>query len=195
MIVTYNWLKEFVDFNFTVEELSHRLTMAGLEVDFLEKIGEGLDSVVVGRLLAVEAHPEADRLTLCKVDVGSEVLQIVCGARNHRAGDYVAVAQIGSVLPGDFKIKKSKIRGVESQGMLCSEKELGLADESEGILLLPAGLPLGTPVFTVLGLKDARFELGLTPNRPDCLSVVGVAREVAAMAGQGLRLPTPILSA
>ena len=194
MIVTYNWLKEFVDFNFTVEELSHRLTMAGLEVDFLEKIGEGLDSVVVGRLLSVDAHPEADRLTLCKVDVGSEVLQIVCGARNHRTGDYVAVAQIGSVLPGDFKIKKSKIRGVESQGMLCSEKELGLADESEGILILPAGLPLGEPVFAALGLKDARFELGLTPNRPDCLSVVGVAREVAAMAGQALRLPTPILS-
>ena len=194
MIVTYNWLKEFVDFNFTVEELSHRLTMAGLEVDFLEKIGEGLDSVVVGRLLAVDAHPEADRLTLCKVDIGSEVLQIVCGARNHRTGDYVAVAQIGAVLPGDFKIKKSKIRGVESQGMLCSEKELGLAEEAEGILILPAGLPLGAPVFTVLGLKDARFELGLTPNRPDCLSVVGVAREVAAMAGQTLRLPLPVLN-
>ena len=194
MIVTYNWLKEFVDFDFTVDELSHRLTMAGLEVDFLEKIGEDLDTVVVGRLLAVEAHPEADRLTLCKVDVGREVLQIVCGASNHQTGDYVAVAQIGTVLPGDFKIKKSKIRGVESQGMLCSEKELGLAAESEGILLLPAGLPLGTPVFAALGLKDARFELGLTPNRPDCLSVVGVAREVAAMAGKSLRLPTVILS-
>lgn len=193
MIVTYNWLKEFVDFKFTVEELSHRLTMAGLEVDFLEKIGEGLDSVVVGQLQAVDAHPEADRLTLCKVDVGSEVLQIVCGARNHRVGDYVAVAQIGSVLPGDFKIKKSKIRGVESQGMLCSEKELGLAVESEGILILPSGLQLGTSVFSALGLKDARFELGLTPNRPDCLSVVGVAREVAAMAGQSLRLPQPHL--
>lgn len=193
MIVTHSWLKEFVDFKFTVEELSHRLTMAGLEVDFLEKIGEGLDAVVVGHLLAVDAHPEADRLTLCKVDVGREVLQIVCGARNHRPGDYVAVAQIGAVLPGDFKIKKSKIRGVESQGMLCSEKELGLAAESEGILILPAGLSLGIPVFTALGLKDARFELGLTPNRPDCLSVVGVAREVAAMVGQPLTLPTPIL--
>jgi len=194
MIVTYNWLKEFVDFNFTVEELSHRLTMAGLEVDFLEKIGEGLDTVVVGHLLAVEAHPEADRLTLCKVDVGSEVLQIVCGARNHRSGDCVAVARIGTVLPGDFKIKKSKIRSVESQGMLCSEKELELAAESEGIIILPAGLTPGMPVFAALGLKDARFELGLTPNRPDCLSVVGVAREVAAMAGQALRLPIPALS-
>lgn len=194
MIVTYNWLKEFVDFDFTVDELSHRLTMAGLEVDFLEKIGEDLDAVVVGRLLAVGAHPEADRLTLCQVDVGNEILQIVCGARNHKSGDYVAVAQIGALLPGDFKIKKSKIRGVESQGMLCSEKELGLAAEAEGILILPAGLPLGTPVFAALGLKDARFELGLTPNRPDCLSVVGVAREVAAMAGQSLRLPIPILN-
>lgn len=194
MIVTYNWLKEFVDFDFSVEELSHRLTMTGLEVDFLEKIGDGLDSVVVGQLLSVESHPEADRLTLCKVDVGSEVLQIVCGATNHRSGDHVAVAQVGTVLPGDFRIKKSKIRGIESQGMLCSEKELGLALESEGIIILPAGLTLGMPVFSALGLKDARFELGLTPNRPDCLSVVGVAREVAAMAGQPLRLPKPLLS-
>lgn len=193
MIVTYNWLKEFVDFDFTVDELSHRLTMAGLEVDFLEKIGEGLDTVVVGRLVVVEAHPEADRLTLCKVDVGSEILSIICGARNHKSGDYVAVAKIGSVLPGDFKIKKSKIRGVESQGMLCSEKELGLAAEAEGIIILSADFPLGMPVFAALGLKDARFELGLTPNRPDCLSVVGVAREVAAMAGKPLRLPKPAL--
>lgn len=193
MIVTYNWLKEFVDFNFTPDELSHRLTMAGLEVDALQKIGEGLDSVVVARLVSVEPHPEADRLTLCRVDNGSEELQVVCGAQNHKTGDYVALAQIGAVLPGDFKIKKSKIRGVESQGMLCSTKELGLAGEADGILILPTTFPLGTPVFAALGLKDACFELGLTPNRPDCLSVVGVAREVAAMAGAPLRLVRPAL--
>jgi len=193
MIVTYNWLKEFVDFDFTVEELSHRLTMAGLEVDALDKIGEGLDDVVVARLLSVDRHPEADRLTLCRVTTGQEELQIVCGARNHKTGDLVALAQVGATLPGDFKIKKSKIRGVESMGMLCSEKELGLAEESEGIIILPEGLPLGTPVFTALELKDARFELGLTPNRPDCLSVVGVAREVAAMAETSLRLPRPVV--
>jgi len=190
MIVTYNWLKEFVDFDFTPDDLSHRLTMTGLEVDAMEKFGEGLDSVTVARLVSVERHPDAERLTLCQVDTGSETVQVVCGATNHRTGDLVALAQVGSVLPGDFKIKKSKIRGIESMGMLCSEKELGLAEESAGIMILPAGLTLGQPVFAALGLEDARFELGLTPNRPDCLSVVGVAREVAAMAGNPLHLPS-----
>ena len=190
MIVTYNWLKEFVDFDLSPEDLSHRLTMAGLEVDAMEKIGTGLDSVVVGRLLSVESHPEADRLTLCQVDIGTDTLQIICGARNHRSGDLVAVAQVGSVLPGNFKIKKSKIRGLHSMGMLCSEKELGLAAESEGILILPAGLQLGEPVFDALGWKDVRYELGLTPNRADCLSVLGVAREVAAIVGSPLRVPS-----
>lgn len=194
MIVTYNWLKEYVDFDFTPEELSHRLTMAGLEVDAMEKIGADLDTVIVARLAAVEAHPEADRLTLCQVETGKETLQVVCGATNHRAGDLVALAQVGSILPGDFAIKKSKIRGVESMGMLCSEKELALAEDAEGIMILPAGLPLGQPVFEALGLKDVRFELGLTPNRPDCLSVVGVAREVAAMAGRPLKRPTPVVN-
>ncbi len=189
MIVTLNWLKEFVDFDLPAEELAHRLTMAGLEVDAMERLGEGLDGVIVARLQAVEPHPEADRLTLCQVDTGREMLQIVCGARNHKAGDLVALAQVGTILPGEFKIRKSKIRGRESVGMLCSEKELGLAEESAGIMILPAGLPLGEPVFAALGLKDVRFELGLTPNRADCLSVLGVAREVAAMVGQPLRLP------
>ncbi|HKK01454.1 MAG TPA: phenylalanine--tRNA ligase subunit beta, partial [Desulfuromonadales bacterium] len=146
MIVTYNWLREYVDFDLSADELAHRLTMAGLEVDAMEKIGEGLETVVVARLLSVEMHPEADRLTLCQVDPGDgETLQIVCGAKNHRTGDLVALARVGSVLPGNFKIKKSKIRGRESMGMLCSEKELGLAAESEGIMILPAGLPLGQP--------------------------------------------------
>ena len=190
MIVTSNWLKDFVEFDLSAEELSHRLTMVGLEVDAMEKLGEGLDSVIVARLASVEPHPEADRLTLCQVETGSETVQVVCGATNHKAGDLVALAQVGSVLPGDFKIKKSKIRGVESQGMLCSEKELHLAEESAGIMILPAGLPLGQPVFAALGLKDVRLELGLTPNRADCLSVVGVAREVAAMVGKSVQVPT-----
>lgn len=191
MIVTYNWLKEYVDFDFSPEELAHRLTMVGLEVDAMEKLGGGLDSVIVARLLSVVPHPEADRLTLCQVDTGTETLQVVCGARNHQAGDLVALAQVGTVLPGDVEIRKSKIRGHESCGMLCSEKELGLAKESEGIMILPPGLPLGRPLFEALGRKDVRFELGLTPNRPDCLSVVGVAREVSAMAGTALKVPAP----
>ena len=193
MIVTYSWLKEFVDCDLTPDELGHRLTMAGLEVDALTKTGDGLDNVIVARLLSVDPHPEADRLTVCRVATGSEELQVVCGARNHKAGDRVALAQVGAVLPGDFKIKKSKIRNLESCGMLCSEKELGLADTSEGIMILPGDLPLGLPVFDALGLKDARFELGLTPNRPDCLSVAGVAREVSAMVEKPLVLPRPQL--
>ena len=131
MIVTYNWLKEYVDFDLDADELAHRLTMAGLEVDAMEKIGEGLETVIVARLLTVEPHPEADRLTLCQVDIGSEeALQIVCGAKNHRAGDLVALAGVGSGLPGNFKIQKSRSRGRESVGMLCSEKELGRTAES-----------------------------------------------------------------
>ncbi len=193
MVVTYNWLKEFVDFDFSPEELSHRLTMAGLEVDAMEKLGEGLESVVVARLISVEKHPEADRLTVCRVDAGDDERQIVCGATNHKAGDYVALAQVGTVLPGEFKIKKSKIRGEVSEGMLCSEKELGLSEESEGIMILPAGLRVGQPVFDALGLADVRYELGLTPNRSDCLSIVGVAREVAAMAGKPLQIPNPVV--
>jgi phenylalanyl-tRNA synthetase beta chain len=193
MIVTYNWLKEFVDIRLTPDELSHRLTMVGLEVDSMEKIGEGLDGVIVAHLDSVEPHPDADRLTLCRVNTGSAQVQVVCGARNHKAGDLVALAQVGCVLPGDFKIRKSKIRGFESVGMLCSEKELGLAEESEGIMILPSGLPLGRPVFEALGLKDTRFEIGLTPNRPDCLSVVGIAREVAAITGGPLKVPRPRL--
>lgn len=191
MIVTYNWLKEFVDFKYSAQELCDRLTMVGLEVESLEEIGGQLDSVIVAKLDSVESHPDADRLTVCQVNNGSEVVQVVCGATNHKTGDLVALAQPGSLLPGDFKIKKSKIRGQVSQGMLCSEKELGLSSEAAGIMILPPGLPLGQPVFIALGLKDYKLEIGLTPNRPDCLSVVGIAREVAALCDASLHLPIP----
>lgn len=194
MIVTYNWLKEFVDFDFSPQELCDRLTMAGLEVDSLEEIGGQLDSVIVARLENVDPHPDADRLTVCQVNNGREVVQVVCGATNHKQGDLIALAQPGSVLPGEFKIKKSKIRGQVSQGMLCSEKELGLSDEAAGIMILPVDLPLGQPVFEALGLKDFQIEIGLTPNRPDCLSVVGVAREVAALSGAKLKLPNTLIA-
>ena len=193
MIVTYNWLKEFVDFSLSPQELCSRLTMLGLEVDAIEEIGGKLDSVIVARLESVDRHPDADRLTVCQVNNGTEVVQVVCGATNHKTGDLVALAQPGSLLPGDFKIKKSKIRGQVSMGMLCSEKELALAEDSPGIMILPADLPLGEPVFAALALKDIQIEIDLTPNRPDCLSVVGVAREVAALSGSDLKLPTPQL--
>ncbi len=194
MKVTLNWLKDYVDFDLSAADLSHRLTMVGLEVDAMEHLGEGLDGVIVARLADVQPHPDAERLTVCKVETGSVTQQVVCGAKNHKTGDLVALAQVGTLLPGDFKIKKSKIRGQESCGMLCSVSELGLADESDGILILPQGLTLGQPVMKELGLKDVMYEIGLTPNRPDCLSVVGVAREVSAMVAAPLRLPEIIIA-
>lgn len=180
MIVTYNWLKEFVDFDLSPEELAELLTMLGLEVEGMRHVGYGLDDVVVARVEERVKHPNADKLSLCKVNNGKEILNVVCGAQNFKSGDVVALAQTGAVLPGDFKIKRSKIRGEESCGMLCSEKELGLAIESDGIMVLDADMPLGMPVFEALGLKDTVFEVGLTPNRADCLSVLGIAREIAA---------------
>jgi phenylalanyl-tRNA synthetase beta chain len=189
MKVTYNWLKEFVDFDLAPAELADLLTMLGLEVEGMEQIGGDLDDVVVARVVEKAQHPNADKLSLCRVDNGRETLSIVCGAQNFQQGDTVALAQIGAVLPGDFRIKRSKIRGEESFGMLCSERELGLAEESDGIMVLPADLPLGTPLFSALGLKDTVFEIGLTPNRADCLSVVGIAREIAAKLGTAIRYP------
>ncbi|MGA2150657.1 MAG: phenylalanine--tRNA ligase subunit beta, partial [Geobacteraceae bacterium] len=189
MIVTYNWLKEFVDFDLAPADLADLLTMLGLEVEGLESCGEGMDSVVVAVVEEKIQHPDADKLSLCKVNNGREVLDIVCGARNFQAGDKVALAQIGTVLPGDFKIKRSKIRGAESWGMLCSEKELGLSDESAGIMVLPNESRIGVPLFEALGLKDTIMEIGLTPNRADCLSIIGVAREIAAKLGVPVKYP------
>jgi len=189
MIVTYNWIKEFVDCDLPAEELSHLLTMLGLEVERMEVVGGGMDDVVVAQVLEKAQHPNADKLSLCRVSDGAETVNIVCGAQNFKAGDKVALAKIGAELPGDFKIKRSKIRGEESFGMLCSEKELGLSAESAGIMILPEAFVLGTPLFDALGTKDTIFEIGLTPNRADCLSVIGVAREVAAKLGKKVRYP------
>ncbi|MDD5286721.1 MAG: phenylalanine--tRNA ligase subunit beta [Desulfuromonadaceae bacterium] len=194
MKITYNWLKEFVDFDHSPEQLAELLTMLGLEVEAMEKLGEGMDDVVVALVEEKRQHPNADKLSLCRVNNGRELLDVVCGAQNFKQGDIVALAQIGATLPGDFKIKRSKIRGEESCGMLCSEKELGLANESDGIMVLPVAVSsLGTPVFSALGMKDTLFEIGLTPNRADCLSVVGIAREVAAKLGIKIKYPLSAL--
>lgn len=194
MNVTCNWLKEFVDFDLSAEQLADLLTMLGLEVEGMDAQGSGMDDVVVAVVEEKRQHPNADKLSLCKVNTGTEVLDVVCGAQNFSAGDTVALAKIGAVLPGDFRIKRSKIRGEESCGMLCSEKELGLAEESAGIMILSAGLTLGQPVFEALGLKDTLLEIGLTPNRADCLSVVGIAREIAAKLGTRATLPETAIS-
>lgn len=181
------WLREFVDPDLDRGALTRQLTLAGLEVDAIEPVAPAYERVVVGHVTSVEPHPNADKLRVTRVDVGSEILQIVCGAANVAAGLNVPTALVGAVLPGDKAIGHAKLRGVESAGMLCSARELGLSDTSDGLLILPADAPIGASVRDYLGLNDCSIELGLTPNRGDCLSVLGVAREVAALNAMSLR--------
>lgn len=181
MKVSLSWLREYIPIDLDPQEISDRLTMAGLEVDGLESLYDYLDNVVVGRVVQARQHPNADKLTCCAVDIGKEELSpIVCGAPNVREGMYVACALPGAVLPGDFKIKKSKLRGEPSHGMLCSAAELMLADDASGIMDLEGEVVAGTPLESALKLADVVFEIDLTPNRPDCLSLIGVAREIGA---------------
>lgn len=184
-----NWLRTYVNPALDSDQLAHSLTMAGLEVEALEAVAPAFDKVVVGEVLSLEKHPNADRLNVCRVNIGAgEPLQIVCGAANVHAGAKVPCALVGSQLP-KMAIKQAKVRGIESFGMLCSEQELGLVEESSGLLLLPADAPVGESIRDYLGLDDKLFTLKLTPNRSDCLSVAGVAREVAAVTGAVLILP------
>ena len=183
-----NWLRELVEIQADRATLSHALTMAGLEVEELTPLGEGLDGVVVAEIIGAEKHPEADRLQVCKVDAGQgEPLQIVCGAPNARVGIKVPLAMVGATLPGGINIKAAKLRGVESFGMLCSAKELGIDADASGLLELPADAPVGKPLAAYLGLPDASFELKLTPNRPDCLGLYGLAHDVAALFGSRVK--------
>ncbi len=178
------WLREWVNPDLSTSVLGHQLTMAGLEVDAIEPVAPAHSGVVVGKILSAEKHPDADKLQVCLVDVGElseEPLQIVCGAKNARKDLIVACAMVKAVLPGNFKIKKSKLRGVVSMGMLCSEKELGLADSAEGIMELPEDAPIGSTLNDYLQLDDVSIELGVTPNRGDCFSIAGVARETGVM--------------
>lgn len=197
MNVSYQWLNDYISLEgLTAGELAEKMTRGGIEIDVVEQLNKGVSGVVVGYVKSKERHPDADKLNVCKVDAGTgEELQIVCGAKNVDAGQLVPVAVIGAVLPGDFKIKRAKLRGVESQGMICSAKELGLNDkllpkeQQEGILVLPEGTKIGTPITEVLGLDDEVLELDLTPNRSDCLSMLGAAYEVAALTGREVKLP------
>ncbi len=185
-----NWLRELVDIPATRAELTHRLTMCGLEVEALEVLGESLGGVVIGEIIEAVPHPNADRLRVCSVNAGLDApLQIVCGAPNARVGLKAPLAVVGAKLPGGFDIKAAKLRGVDSYGMLCSAKELGTDADASGLLELPADAPVGTPFANWLGLPDAIIELGLTPNRSDCLGLRGLAMEVAAEFGTELRLP------
>ncbi len=191
MKISLNWLSNYIDveeFKKDTEQLSVILTSAGLEVDGIEDMAKDLNHVVVGQIKTLDSHPDADKLTLCQVDVGQEGLQqIICGAKNHKAGDRVVVALPGAVLPGNFKIKKSKIRGVESLGMLCSDSELGFAEDSEGIRILPEDAPVGQAFADYSGLDDIVFNLSVTSNRADCLSHLGLARELSCILNRPLK--------
>ena len=182
MQISEAWLRTYVNPDVNTETLVEQLTMAGLEVDSVEPAAAVFNGVVVGQVVSMEQHPDADRLRVCQVNVGEEApLQIVCGASNVRVGLKIPAALCGAVLPGDFKIKKSKLRGQESLGMLCSEKELGLVAEAHGLMELSDDAPVGVDIREYLSLNDNIIEVDLTPNRADCLSVEGLAREVALL--------------
>ena len=185
-----SWLRALVNPKLSTDELSHRLTMAGLEVEEANPVAPGFSGVVVARIVSAEPHPNADKLRVCQVDTGAgSLLQIVCGAPNAAAGINVPLATVGAVLPGELKIGVAKMRGVESSGMLCSARELGLSQDHAGLLVLDTSLAPGTDVRTALDLDDTLFTLKLTPNRADCLSILGVAREVSALTGAELMPP------
>ncbi len=186
-----SWLKELVDFEDTLEGLSDKLTFAGLEVEHIETIGGTFEGVVVGKVTTIEQHPNADKLSLCTVEYGAEeTMRVVCGAPNVEVGTHYPFAPVGTTLPGGFTLKKAKIRGEVSMGMLCAKDELGLGEDHSGLLILDASAAPGTPLAELMPKPETIFELEITPNRPDCLSIIGIAREVAAIYGTDLKLPS-----
>jgi len=196
MKISLQWLKSLIDLNHSPEEIAQTLTSVGLEVEELEKKGYGLQHVVCGEVKECTRHPNADKLSVCQVYDGLAQLQVVCGAPNVKAGQKVLLARVGAVLPGNFSIKPSKIRGVDSQGMLCAEDELGLGTHHDGIMVLPEDTQPGIPLDQIPGLSDCIFTVNVTPNRPDALCHVGIARELSAAYGLPLNLrkaPTDFL--
>ena len=189
MKLPYSWIAELVEGVPSPNALGDELTLRGFEVEEMASPGDAIRDVVVAKLLATEPHPDADKLTLCKVTDGAEIHEIVCGAKNMKAGDCIALARVGTVLPGNFKIEKRKIRGQKSAGMMCSKRELGLGDDHAGIMILPPDAPLGTALIDYLKLNDVVYDFGVTPNRPDVLSAVGMAREAAAAFKLSLKMP------
>jgi phenylalanyl-tRNA synthetase beta chain len=181
MKVSENWLREWVNPSLATDEIASQLTMAGLEVDGIEDLTPSFSKVVVGEITAIEQHPDADKLRVCQVSDGETISQVVCGAPNARLGLKVPFAQVGAVLPGNFKIKKAKLRGVESFGMLCAETELEIGTDSDGIMELPLDAPVGKAIAEYLDLNDKVIELDITPNRGDCFSMLGVAREMGVL--------------
>jgi len=198
MLVPIKWLKDYVEIDMDIKEFVDRMTMSGTKVEAVEEVGQNIEKVVVGKIIEITSHPNADSLLVTKVDVGNEVLQIITGATNIKVNDFVPVALHGSTLPDGRKIKRGKLRGLESTGMLCSPDELGLDAESlpedidmvDEILILPHEYPLGKDIKEVLGLSDKIVEFEITNNRPDCLSILGIAREAAATFGKKIKYPS-----
>jgi len=197
MKVSLKWLEKYVDVHVPIEELASKLTMAGLEVESMDNLGQKYEKFLVAEVLEVKPHPNADKLTVCRVNTGKETLSIVCGAPNVASGQKVPVALVGATIPHDqhdpegrpFTLEKALIRGVESNGMICSEFELGLGSDAQGIMVLDQDAPIGMPLARYLGLDDVILEIAVTPNRPDCLSHIGIAREVAALFGLKVKKP------
>ncbi|AGL01167.1 phenylalanine--tRNA ligase subunit beta [Desulfoscipio gibsoniae] len=196
MRVSFKWLQEYVDIDVSPAELAESLTLAGLAVEAMEEPGKGIEKVYTGKIIKIDAHPNADKLVICQLTLGGEEqTQIVTGAPNVREGHVVPVAVVGAKLAGGLTIKKAKLRGVESRGMLCSGGELGLdpdmlpEEQQHGVMILPADTPIGVDVKPLIGLDDVILELELTPNRGDCMSMLGVAREVAAILQKPLKMP------
>jgi len=191
MKLSFNWLREYIKIKQTPEQLAEVLILAGIEVESVEKLGKGLDQIVIGQIKTMVDHAEADRLRVCKVDIGaSQLLNIVCGASNIKAGDKVPVVLVGATLPNGMKIEARRIRGVDSEGMLCAEDELGLGDDRSGIMILDKDLRVGQKLGKAIGLDDTVFDLALTPNRADWFSVLGLARELSAILKAKLSVRT-----
>ncbi|MBI5093214.1 MAG: phenylalanine--tRNA ligase subunit beta [Candidatus Hydrogenedentes bacterium] len=190
MRISLNWLKEYIDIPVSAEELAAKMVMLGIGVEAIERPGADIKNVVVGQILSIDAHPDAEKLVVCRTNVGSgEPLQIVCGAKNMKAGDKVPTAVVGATLPGGFEIGRRKMRGIESFGMMCSAKELGMGDDHSGLLILDANAPIGMSATELLGLDDTILEIEITPNRGDWAGLIGVARELSALFHTKLRLP------
>ena len=204
MRVSYDWLKTMIDVPESPEELSAEYIRTGTEVEAIDVVGESFDHVVTAQVLEKTPHPDSDHMYVCRVDVGTanvdadgnpEPLQIVCGAQNFEAGDHIVTAMVGAELPGDIKIKKSKLRGVVSCGMNCSARELGLGGDHSGIMILPEDAPVGMPLGEYLGSSDTVLDCEITPNRPDCLSMIGMAREAGAIFDRDFHVDLPAIKA
>jgi len=189
MRVSINWLKDYVNIDISPHDLAERLTMAGLEVETLDPVGHSLQDIVAAKILSVTRHPDADRLFLCRVDAGHGEVSVICGAPNLKEGTLVPMALPGTELPRGLKVKESRIKGERSEGMLLAEDEMGLTDDHTGLMILPSDLNPGDRVSHALSLEDWAFDVAITPNRPDCASVIGIAREIAAITGQKLKRP------